>query len=127
MGWIREPDDRSEVVLVGINFVRHEEIRRIETGKSREPESFVRGLSEVLVANTERQREIPRRLPRILEEVALAQKVRLVERNAEVDVCSAVGAAEVVDEVCKAREPTTRRKCKWTTFIERRTLARGLS
>src|SRR5689334_5356330 len=68
-----------------------------------------------------------RRFPGVLDEVTLSQKIRLVKRNAEVDVRGTVGAAEVVDKVRKASKAAARSKRERTALVERRTLTRRLS
>ncbi len=124
---IRKADNGSEVVLVGLNFVGHEKLRWIETREGWEFKGVVCRLSEVFVTRSQRQSQVLRSFPGILEEITLSQKVRLVERNTEVDVRSAIGATEVVNEVRKAREPTASGKRERTPLVKRRSLARRLS
>src|SRR6185369_2623569 len=68
-----------------------------------------------------------RRFPGVLDKITLTQQIRLVERNTKVNIRSAIGAAEVIDEVGKASESAASRKRKRAALVERRTLARCLS
>src|SRR5205085_1189800 len=93
----------AEVVIVSLDLVRHEELRRIKACEGGKAKRIIRRLPKILIAQAQRQRQLLRRLPRVLEEVTLAEQVRLVERRAEVNVRVAAAATEVVNEISKAR------------------------
>src|SRR6516165_4373520 len=93
-----QAESRPEVFVVGIHFVTNQELAGIKSGKRRIPQS-VGVLSEVLVAQSECNRERRRDLPIVLEEIGLVQLVRMENGGAESPGDRAGWSAEVVQEV----------------------------
>src|SRR5437588_9797809 len=128
---ICQADDRPEVVVVGVDFIRHQKLGRIETGKSRKFEGTVCRLAKILVSEAHRQRQSLVSFPGVLEEITLTKKIGMINRIADIYVGAATGAAEVIDEVRQRREGSTGEcaaisKGKRTAFIKWRMLPRNL-
>src|SRR5438093_1151207 len=107
-------------------MVGHQELSRVKSGEGRKLERVVCRLSEVFVPHSQCQRETLSSLPGVLEEVTLAEQIRMVNRIADVDVGRAAGSTEIVNEVRQRRESASVSEPKGTAFIKRRMLLRNL-
>src|SRR5262249_5110882 len=98
----RQTESRSEVFVVGFDFMPHQELRRIESREGRIGQD-VRRLAEVLISQAQSQSERGRQLPVVLKKISLAKLGWMKHRHAESTHEVAGGPAKIVQEVSERR------------------------